>query len=314
MFTIDANTVSNAGAFLVGQLERYDPTLNMPLLAYTWSRDIKLRTDVSIADEVSSFSNTSFAAPTSAGEDGESWISNSTNVIPGIDLSITKTGLPLTPWARQLSWTVFELAAAQQLGRPIDTQKLDAMNQVYQLNVDRQVYMGSKTLDVPGLLNQPSVKVAQAAKSWDTCTPDEIRDSINTGLTNAWKQTARAVVPDKLLVPPDQYAILVDRIVSTAGNRSVLDYLTENTIAYKQNGKPLDIQPVKWLDKDIAPTKGKNRMVFYTNDTKYVQFPLVPLQRTPMEYRDLRQIVTYYGKVGVVELRYSDTMHYMDGI
>ncbi|WP_210508788.1 major capsid family protein, partial [Pantoea ananatis] len=47
---------------------------------------------------------------------------------------------------------------------------------------------------------------------------------------------------------------------------------------------------------------------------KYVQFPLVPLQRTPMEYRDLRQLVTYYSKVGAVELRYSDTMLYVDGI
>ncbi|CAK8739273.1 hypothetical protein SODG_002879 [Sodalis praecaptivus] len=45
-----------------------------------------------------------------------------------------------------------------QLGRPIDSQKLDAMNQVYQLNVDRQVYVGSKLLSVQGLLNQGSVK------------------------------------------------------------------------------------------------------------------------------------------------------------
>jgi len=55
-------------------------------------------------------------------------------------------------------------------------------------------------------------------------------------------------------------------------------------------------------------------MMFYTKDRKFVQFPLVPLQRTPMEYRDLRQLVTYYSKVGAVELRYTDTMLYVDGI
>ncbi len=312
MITYDRQTIDNSGAFLIGQLERFDPVLNMPLLAYTWSRDVDLREDVSIADEISSFSNSSFAAPSSVGTDGESWISNSTNVIAGVDLDITKTSLPLTPWSRQLSWTVFELASALQMGRPIDSQKLDAMNQTYQLNVDRQVYVGSTILGVKGLFNQAGVKVIPAAKAWANSTAMEIAKSINDGLTTAWKQTGRAVVPDSLRLPPDQYALLSSIIVSDAGNRSLLDYLSENTIAYKQNGKPLDIQPVKWLE--AGAMQNVNRMVFYTKDRKYVQFPLVPLQRTPMEYRDLRQLVTYYSKVGAVELRYSDTMLYVDGI
>lgn len=317
MYTFDQNTfdhkfADSAGAFLLGQLERLDQTLNMPLLAYTWSRDVNLREDVSIADEMASFTNSSFAAPGSVGAEGESWISNSTNVIAGIDLDINKTTLPLTPWSRQLSWTVFELASAMQLGRPVDSQKLEAMNQVYQLNLDRQVYVGSKLLGIKGLLNQASVKKSKASKTWKQSTADEIRASIDAGLTAAWKQTGRAVVPDKMLVSPDEYALLVSTIVSSAGNRSLLDYLNENTIAFKQNGKPLDIQPVKWLEKGDEFTA--NRAVLYSQDRKYVQFPLVPLQRTPMEYRDVRQIVTYYSKVGAVELRYSDTMHYVDGI
>ncbi|MCK0552572.1 DUF2184 domain-containing protein [Pantoea ananatis] len=312
MITYDRQTIDNSGAFLIGQLERFDPVLNMPLLAYTWSRDVDLREDVSIADEISSFSNSSFAAPSSVGTDGESWISNSTNVIAGVDLDIQKTSLPLTPWSRQLSWTVFELASALQMGRPIDSQKLEAMNQTYQLNVDRQVYVGSTILGVKGLFNQTNVKTIPAAKTWASSTAMEIVKSINDGLTTAWKQTGRAVVPDSLRLPPDQYALLSSLIVSDAGNRSLLDYLSENTIAYKQNGKPLDIQPVKWLE--AGAMQNVNRMVFYTKDRKYVQFPLVPLQRTPMEYRDLRQLVTYYSKVGVVELRYSDTMLYVDGI
>ncbi|RKT94325.1 UNVERIFIED_ORG: hypothetical protein C7432_0768 [Pantoea allii] len=312
MITYDRQTIDNSGAFLIGQLERFDPVLNMPLLAYTWSRDVDLREDVSIADEISSFSNSSFAAPSSVGTDGESWISNSTNVIAGVDLDIQKTSLPLTPWSRQLSWTVFELASALQMGRPIDSQKLEAMNQTYQLNVDRQVYVGSTILGVKGLFNQANVKTIPAAKTWASSTAMEIAKSINDGLTTAWKQTGRAVVPDSLRLPPDQYALLSSLIVSDAGNRSLLDYLSENTIAYKQNGKPLDIQPVKWLE--AGAMQNVNRMVFYTKDRKYVQFPLVPLQRTPMEYRDLRQLVTYYSKVGAVELRYSDTMLYVDGI
>lgn len=60
--TFDQATVDGTGAFLVHELERLDQTLNLPLVNFTWSRDIQLREDVSIADEISSFTNTTFAA------------------------------------------------------------------------------------------------------------------------------------------------------------------------------------------------------------------------------------------------------------
>lgn len=55
-------------------------------------------------------------------------------------------------------------------------------------------------------------------------------------------------------------------------------------------------------------------MVAYTNDKKYVRFPLVPLQSIPVQYRGIYQIVTYYGKLGAVEPVYRETLSYCDGI
>ena len=50
MITFDQATVDSSGAFLIGELERLDQTLNLPLVGYTWTRDIQLREDVSIAE------------------------------------------------------------------------------------------------------------------------------------------------------------------------------------------------------------------------------------------------------------------------
>lgn len=55
MMTFDSRTIDSAGAFLVGELERLDQRMHEPLASVTWSRDIDLRSDVSIADETSSF-------------------------------------------------------------------------------------------------------------------------------------------------------------------------------------------------------------------------------------------------------------------
>ena len=55
-------------------------------------------------------------------------------------------------------------------------------------------------------------------------------------------------------------------------------------------------------------------MIAYTNDPMRVRFPLVPLQRTPLEYRGIQQLTTYFGRLGVVEVVYGETIGYVDGI
>ncbi|MDN5681689.1 MAG: DUF2184 domain-containing protein, partial [Ewingella sp.] len=215
-------------------------------------------------------------------------------------------------WGMELGWTVVELAAAAQVGRPIDSQKMDGLQLKWQMDNDEQVYVGDKTLNVQGLTNLLGVPVNNAAKTWATSTADEIRASINKVLSDAWATSAYTVVPTDLLIPPEQFSLLSSIIVSSAGNQSLLTYLSTNTIAYHQNGVPLNIRAVKWLKE--AGIGGTDRMVAYTNDRKYVRYPLVPLQSVPIQYRGLYQLVTYYGKLGSIEPIYRETLSYVDGI
>ncbi|MGN5479515.1 major capsid family protein [Cupriavidus basilensis] len=55
-------------------------------------------------------------------------------------------------------------------------------------------------------------------------------------------------------------------------------------------------------------------MVAYNKDRKYVQYPMTELQRTPLEYRSLFQITTYWSRLGQVEFRYGVTLAYRDGL
>ncbi|WP_413702976.1 DUF2184 domain-containing protein [Raoultella ornithinolytica] len=310
--TFDQATVDSSGAFLIGELERLDQTLNLPLTSQTWSRDIKLREDVSIADEISSFTNTTFAAAGTPNANGKNWISPLATAIAGINVDIEKKGFPLELWGMELGWTVIELNAAAQVGRPIDTQKYDGMQLKWNMDTDEQVYIGDSAKGAKGLLNLSQVTPTNATKTWATSTADEIRASINQVLSNAWARSAYSKVPEDLLIPPEQYSFIASTIVSSAGNQSLLTYLETNTIAYHQNGKPLNIRPVKWMKG--RGVGGTDRMVAYTNDKKFVRFPMVPLQSVPIQYRGLYQLVTYYGKLGAVEPVYPETLNYMDGI
>jgi len=317
MMTFDAQVIDSAGAFLIGELERLDQDLHAPLASVTWSRDIDLREDVSIADEVSSFTNSTFAAVGGTNPTGKAWIGKDASAIASIALDIGKTANPLPLWGMQLGWTIPELESAQRIGRPIDTQKYEGMQLKYQMDIDEQVYIGDSSLGYTGMLNSAKVTPQNVPNGvstsplWSSKTADEILADINLILNDAWAASGFAVVPSKLLLPPVKFSYLVSQKVSSAGNISILEYVKLNSICNSVNGRPLDIQPVKWLTQRGAGNT--DRMMAYTKERSRIRFPLVPLQRTPMEYRDLRQLTTYFGRLGIVELVYPETVAYRDG-
>ncbi|EEJ0084491.1 DUF2184 domain-containing protein, partial [Salmonella enterica subsp. enterica] len=201
MITFDQATVDSSGAFLIGELERLDQGLNLPLVGYTWTRDIQLREDVSIADDISSWTNTSFGvAGSGANPNGKNWVGKDSTAIAGVNVDISKDGNPLNLWGMELGWTVVELAAAQQVGRPIDTQKYDGMQLKWQMDNDEQVYVGDEALGLKGLTNLVGVTLNNATKTWANSTNDEILDSVNSILSNAWAASGYSVVPSDLRI------------------------------------------------------------------------------------------------------------------
>ena len=314
-------TIDSTGAFLIGELERLDQTLHDPLIAVTWARDISLREDVSMADEVSSFTNSAFSSPGGIVPGGISWISKDATAISGVGLDIGKTAQNLNLWGKEVKYTLPELASAQKLGRPVDAQKYDAMKLAWQMDVDQLVYIGDILgggFGYTGLVNNAGVTVSNVATGaagstlWSTKTPDEILADVNTLLTNTYSTAGYAIVPSKLLLPPVQWSYIVSQKVSSAGNVSILEFLRNNSMCNAANGRPLDIMPVKWLSG--RGVGGANRMVAYTQDKDRVRYPLVPLQRTPIEFRGIYQLTYYYGRLGQMEVVYPETLGYADGV
>ncbi|MDY0425322.1 major capsid family protein, partial [Enterobacter rongchengensis] len=185
-----------------------------------------------------------------------------------------------------------------------------AMQLKWNMDIDEQVYIGDSDLGVTGLLNLSQVTPISAAKAWATANPDEIVQDFNLLLSDAWVKSGYAICPKKVGLAPELFGLLASKKVSDAGNISVLEYVKINCIAFQENGVPLEIVSMKWASKRGAA--GAHRVVAYTQDEKFIRFPLVPLLNTPLEYRGLYQLTTYYGRLGQVETPYGNTISYMD--
>lgn len=300
--------VTSTGAFFIGELERLDQTLYEPIIDTTWSRDIDLRSDVTAADEVSSFIVSNYAGGFSGTSNGgKSWISVSGNTPARVSVSNEKKMQPLTPWGMIVSYTVLELMKAQQAGRPIDAQKYNAMKMKHQLDIDAQVYVGDKELGVKGLLNNDDEVMAHNIGKFDpTASAKSVIEQFNGVLDKAWKATNYTRLPTNILVPPSVFASLVStQLPNTSMN--LLNFVLENSLT-KANGNELTIASCKWLaSEDFFD---KPRIVAYTKKEDVVRFPLVQLQSLPVQYNQFEQSVPYFGAMGAVEFVRPEMVFY----
>lgn len=312
-------TKDSALAYYVNQLENLDKRLYLPLTSVTWGRDIKLRSGITMSNESTSFIQSAFAASGTLDQTGNMpWLSAETNNIPGVSVNGNHVVMPLRLLGREISYTSVELERSQLTGQSIDTQKINAMNTLYQMNTDQMVYIGSTAVSQTGLVNNASVTAGSVATGaggstlWDNKTPDEILNDVNTLLESTWSASAYAVCPSDLLLPPAKFAYIAANKVSSAGNLSILEFLKQNTISLSVNGKALDIKPVKWLTG--RGVNGANRMVAYTNEEDRVRFTMVPIRRETAYYQGIRFIAPYIWAFGGVEFVYSETVQYADGL
>ena len=318
-------TRDSALSYFVNQLDNLDRRLYEPLVSVSWGRDIKLRSGITMSNESTSFIRSAFAGAGSLSNPGTAnlggnmpWISAETSAIPGVSVNGQRVVTPLRLLAREVSYTSPELERSQLTGQPIDTQKLDALNMLYQMNTDQMVYIGSADVGATGLLNSTQVtasNVAAGASSstlWVNKTPDEILADVNTLLNATWTSSALAICPDGLRLPPTQFSYIASQKVSSAGNVSILEFLKKNSIALAINGRELDIQPIKWLTG--RGDSSSDRMMAYTNDESRVRFPMVPIRRETPYYQGIRFTSPYLWAFGEVEIPYPETIRYADGI
>jgi hypothetical protein len=208
-------------------------------------------------------------------------------------------------------------------GRNIDTLLRDGLRLAYDKHLDQNAYVGFTDYGTTGLINNADVTATQAAlnaggtsRAFKDKTPDEILEDINTAILDAWEAAEYDLdaVPNHIIMPYEQFNYLATTKVSQLAEKTILTFLLENNVA-TANGSDLFIGATAWCKG--AGTGSSDRMVVYCNKERYVAMDeLVPLTRamTSPNTQDFCYDTAYAGNVSEVEIFYSQTIAYVDGI
>lgn len=312
-FTMDAAGIASGQAFLVSELEKRDTLVRTPLTSYTYTRDLPIRVGGGWAEYVSAM-QVGYGV---TGGSGDGIIhAGGSDGIPMVQADFSK-GLFKThaiAAGTRVMWV--DMQKGNMTGRNIDSLLRDGLRMTYDKHMDENAYVGFAKYNTTGLINNPDAVVTSAGATFAASTADAILQIINNAIIAAWAAAEYDLdaIPNHILMPYEQYNLIATTKVTNLAEKSILTYLLENNIAAK-NGVDLFIGATKWCDG--AGTANADRMVVYCNKERYVAMDeLVPLTRamTSPNTENFCYDTAYAGNVSEVEVFYSQTIVYVDGI
>ena len=308
---------SDSYTFLMKELEKVDEKILEPLTGTDWPRDMPVITGGGLLESIVSVDVT-YA---STGRDEDNLIFDATNDIPVVQADMSQSVARCFNFAEYMSFSTLEREKMLSVGRDPETFLNKGIRLHCDKAIDRSVYRGFAKVNSTGLCNNPSVLRSSAAATgtgnsthWADKTADQILDDVNGVISAIWQDCdcSADALPNHILVPVEQFGLLVTRKVSDDSERSILTYILENNLTNQQGGR-LVISPCKWCKGTGAGST--DRLVCYINDPEKICFNLTqPLRRMETEYAEMRIKIPYIAQFSEVRFLYSQTVRYLDAI
>lgn len=305
-------------AYFLNQLNNNDPVLHEPLYEVTWGRDIQLRPGIDLSYESTSFQRNDYGFLGGQSATGLPYIAKNANTMVDVSINSELVVSPLDILGSEITFSSFELIRSQKLGQPIDVQKMMALKTMYEMGTDQVVYIGDSTIGKTGFLNSPDVSSGNAPNGaasspyWVNKTPDEIVKDIQNLIETVYDQTGFSVLPNKIGLPPKLYAYIQAQKMSLAADKSIMNYVKENNLYTNKTGLPLAIVDMKYLINLGASST--QRMVAYNDSIQYLRFPMATIRGENAYNKGITYYRPYVWAHGRVEIIYTKTLSYLDGI
>ena len=221
-------------------------------------------------------------------------------------------------------YTIEELNQAMMVpGTNLTADGAAAAIRVSEEYVDETVLRGNPDQGWDGLINNTAIPRMDAPdgtatmgadSTWETKTPDEIIEDINSILTGIWTGSLTVELADTLAMSPEKLSFLANIRIPDGNDMTILRWIRENNLYTMQTGRPLMITFIRGLE--TAGTSNAERMIAYRNDPQVLRlhYPLPQRFDDPIRESWMKWVVPGYFRLGGLEIRRPMAVRYLDGI
>jgi hypothetical protein len=233
-----------------------------------------------------------------------------------VDVAFADKTFPVMNGNIGYDYTTEELRRTAFLRRPISERKLMAAMDGYRRHMNDVGLYGSTVDNLTGLFTSASVPQASApVGAWQTGpkTPDQILSDINAAINAVWANTVFNDFPTDIVMAPTSFAYISATARSANSDKTILQYVRDNNVAFVQAGVKLNFMPGYGLD--TAGVGATKRLMAYTkNDQRLVFHIPLPLRFLAPQLIGLSVQIPGEYKYSGVEFRYPKSAYYMDGL
>jgi hypothetical protein len=211
-------------------------------------------------------------------------------------------------------YSIQEIRAARMAGKPLQQRQANAARRANDQKVNKLAWFGDATYNIQGITNTPNIPSTPvpndgtgASTLWVDKTPDQILRDLNL-ITNSIVAVTNGVeVPNTVLLPVAQYALIASTPRSSVSDTTILEYFIQNN--------PF-ITTVDWVPELAgAGPAGVDLMIAYDKnpDKLTMEIPMPYTQHAPQE-QSLNFVVPCESRFGGVIVYYPLSISFGEGI
>ncbi len=233
--------------------------------------------------------------------------------LPQSDLNASKSTIPVFYGGNSYGYSLDELRKSQQLRIPLDVTKGRMTLRGFQEHAQRVAFNGDTDRGVTGLFNNANVALTNAAINMQTATGQDVVAYLNAILISVWQDSAETHLPNMLVMPSDDWAIISERRMADGTDTTILEFFKKNNLYTGMTNQPLTIKPNFEL-KTAGAGGVKRYMAYEMNDDNLVMHMPMPWRSLAPQPDGLRIEVPCEYKFGGVEFRYPGSAAYKDNV
>lgn len=250
-------------------------------------------------------------------------ISNYADDLPRADVKGRQYSSPVRSLGDSYGYSIQEVRASAMANKDLPMRKANAARRAIDKLINDIAWFARPTDGVngglTGLIYNPNVTKAVVTTrnghtTWATKTADEILADLNEVVSDMIALTKGLEVPDTILLPIDEYALISTTPRSSTSDTTILEFFLKNNPS---------ITRVEWVnelaDMAIKPVSGNvgpiNVMVCYKRnpDNLTLEIPQ-PFEQFAAEPRGLEFVVPCHARCGGVIVYYPLSVSIIEGI